>query len=195
MDYKKHYDLLIKQARLKLVTGDPVYLENHHIIPKCIGGTDEPENLVYLLPEEHYIAHLLLVKIYPNESGLIYAAHMMANRNNKSYGWIKRKFAIQNSIDQTGMKHTVEAKKKMKDAIAVRWNGNREGFIEEQRRRASRPKNKKDGYFQPKSEEHAKNISAAAKQRPRFECDVCGKMITKANIENHKKAHNVIQCI
>lgn len=195
MDYKKHYDSLIRQARLKLVTGDPVYLEHHHIIPKCIGGTDDPKNLVYLLPEEHYIAHLLLVKIYPNEAGIIYAANMMANRNNKSYGWIKRKFAIQNSIEHTGLKHTDEAKKKMKNAISARWEGNREGFIEEQRRRASRPKNKKDGYFKPKSQEHAKNISNAAKQRPRFECDLCGKMITKANIENHKKVHNVVQCI
>jgi len=81
-----------------------------------MGGSDEASNLVYLLPEEHYIAHLLLVKIYPYESGLIYAANMMANRNNKSYGWVKRKFAIQNSIDHTGLKHTDKAKKKMSDA-------------------------------------------------------------------------------
>lgn len=41
----------------------------------------------------------------------------------------------------------------------------------------------------PKTEEHAENISKAALQRPRFECEVCGRMITKANIENHRKTH------
>jgi len=42
----------------------------------------------------------------------------------------------------------------------------------------------------PKSESHSKNISNAALQRPKFACDVCGRLITKANIENHRKTHN-----
>lgn len=43
----------------------------------------------------------------------------------------------------------------------------------------------------PKTTEHAANISKAALQRPRFPCDVCGKLITKANINNHRNSHNV----
>jgi hypothetical protein len=39
-----------------------IYTERHHIIPKCIGGTDEPSNIVRLSAREHYIAHRLLVK-------------------------------------------------------------------------------------------------------------------------------------
>lgn len=35
----------------------------HHIIPRCIGGTDSHENLVKLTAREHYIAHLLLTKM------------------------------------------------------------------------------------------------------------------------------------
>ena len=40
------------------------YVERHHIIPKSEGGTDESDNLVNLTAREHYIAHLLLAKIY-----------------------------------------------------------------------------------------------------------------------------------
>jgi hypothetical protein len=41
----------------------------------------------------------------------------------------------------------------------------------------------------PKSEIHSQNISAAALKRPRYECAICKRMITKPNIENHRKIH------
>lgn len=110
MDYKKAYDSLMNRA---IGRDLGVYVEKHHIIPRCMGGSDDEENLISLLPEEHYIAHLLLVKIYPSSSRLVFAANMMANRNNKSYGWIKRKFAEENSKIHTGMKHSEKSKQKM----------------------------------------------------------------------------------
>jgi len=59
-----------------------------------MGGTDDPENLVDLTPEEHFIAHQLLVKMYPNETNLIFACHRMTyseNTTNKMFGWLRRK--------------------------------------------------------------------------------------------------------
>jgi hypothetical protein len=62
-----------------------------------MGGNDDADNLVDLTAEEHYVAHQLLVKIYPDNSKLVYAAVIMAAsshcnvRNNKVYGWIRRK--------------------------------------------------------------------------------------------------------
>lgn len=44
------------------------YTENHHILPKCLGGDDSEENLVKLTLREHYIAHLLLSKMYEGEA-------------------------------------------------------------------------------------------------------------------------------
>ena len=94
MNYEKHYYTLITCAKNRTLTEG---YENHHIIPKCIGGTDASSNLVRLTPEEHYTAHLLLVKIH-NTPKLIYAAQMMvvsskyARRNNKMYGWLKRRY-------------------------------------------------------------------------------------------------------
>jgi hypothetical protein len=95
MNYKKHYDLLIERARTRQLTG---YFERHHIVPRCIGGTDKKSNLVELTPEEHYVAHQLLVKMYPENDSLVYAANKMTvssktvKRNNKRYGWLKRRY-------------------------------------------------------------------------------------------------------
>jgi hypothetical protein len=40
------------------------YVERHHIIPKCIGGSDEQANLVFLTAKEHFICHHLLTKMF-----------------------------------------------------------------------------------------------------------------------------------
>jgi 5-methylcytosine-specific restriction endonuclease McrA len=192
MNYFNIYNNLIERAKNRVLEG---YCEMHHIIPKCMNGSNDSSNLVALTANEHYIAHLLLVKMYPKNESLWYAANMMANRNNKEYAWTKKNHAKIVSRDKLGFNHTDEAKKKMKNAIANRWIDNPEGFAEEQRRRSARPKNKKDGYFQPKSEKHAKNISEAALKRDRHACPHCGKLITKANINNHMKVHNNVNSI
>lgn len=97
MNYRKHYNKLIKRAKSRILEG---YVEKHHIVPKCLGGHDDLSNLVALTPEEHFLAHLLLVKMYPNEPKLVYAARMMTisngihKRSNKYYGWLKRKYSL-----------------------------------------------------------------------------------------------------
>ena len=64
------------------------YKEMHHIIPRCIGGSDDSSNLVELTAREHFIAHLLLCKIYPEHKGISLALWMMVNvkdKNQKRY--------------------------------------------------------------------------------------------------------------
>ena len=60
MNYQKAYDSLVQKNRT-FSKGE--YFETHHKVPKCMGGTDDANNLVNLTAREHYIAHLLLVKI------------------------------------------------------------------------------------------------------------------------------------
>ncbi len=106
MNYHNHYNKLIERAKNRTIDS---YTENHHIIPSCIGGTDNSDNLVRLTAREHFIAHILLVKIYPKEDGLINAVNIMCISNNnqtrvhnRMYGWLKEKFAKNQSVRQTG---------------------------------------------------------------------------------------------
>lgn len=59
--YSKWYRGLIETRRNRELNG---YVENHHIIPRSLGGTDDLENLISLTPKEHFIAHLLLAKMF-----------------------------------------------------------------------------------------------------------------------------------
>ena len=97
MNYKKIYDDVIIRAKLRnAIIG---YKEKHHIIPRCVGGKDVSDNIVELTPEEHFLCHQLLSKIYPNDRGLIHAAFVMGlnsngqRPNSKLYGWILRKYS------------------------------------------------------------------------------------------------------
>ncbi len=58
--------------------GSNLILERHHIIPKCLGGSDLLFNLVDLTPREHFIAHQLLAEENPSNEKLVCAWHYMA---------------------------------------------------------------------------------------------------------------------
>lgn len=81
MDYSKIYSQLIERAKNRELD---CYIEIHHIVPRCFGGLDESSNLVKLTAREHFIAHLLLCKIYPNHKGLRLALWMMVNVKDKN---------------------------------------------------------------------------------------------------------------
>ena len=103
----------------------------HHVVPRCLGGKDHSKNLVALTPEEHLVAHLLLLKMFPKVLGLVLAAVMMSrdNRNgkranNKLYGWLRRRAAEAASIQSTGRVVSAETRAKlsviMKASIAFK---------------------------------------------------------------------------
>lgn len=102
MDYQNIYNNLIHREITRAG-----YVEKHHILPRCLGGSGSKENIVSLYPEEHFLAHLLLCKIYPGNQKLLYAAMNMTSgsmvsngrRNNKAYGWLRRQYAESMSGD------------------------------------------------------------------------------------------------
>jgi hypothetical protein len=97
MNYKKIYDDLMNRACSRQLIG---YVEHHHIVPRCMGGTNDRNNIVILTPEEHFLAHLLLVKINPGNLSLLNAASIMTGHsttdkrnNNKMFGWLRRRMS------------------------------------------------------------------------------------------------------
>ena len=59
------------------------YHETHHIVPKCMGGSNDKENLIDLLAREHFEAHRLLALENPNVQGLVYAWWAMSVQTNE----------------------------------------------------------------------------------------------------------------
>lgn len=123
MNYKRIYDNIIEKAKNR--NGDLEYSERHHIKPKCVGGSDNKDNLVTLSLREHFICHLLLHKINPKNKSLMYAANMMTNRTNNShkYQWLKERFIetergkIQIVSEETKIKQSKTWKKKYEDGF------------------------------------------------------------------------------
>lgn len=83
MDYQKIYNQIIERAKSEnRVKGGEIYYENHHITPKCLGGKGKlyefnHPNLILLTAREHFLCHLLLVEIFPDQIKLKHALWLM----------------------------------------------------------------------------------------------------------------------
>jgi len=100
------------------------YSETHHILPKCfrLGGDHDLENLVDLTAKEHFICHMLLVKMVGDnqmKSKLAYANWQMTMRSNgrdrykicaQQYEFLRKQL----SKFTKGLPKTEEAKQKMR---------------------------------------------------------------------------------
>lgn len=73
MNHKKNYVDYIAYVKTLNRSKKDDYYEVHHIIPKCLGGSNSKENLVLLTGREHFLAHYLLTKIYPENEKLLFA--------------------------------------------------------------------------------------------------------------------------
>lgn len=82
-----------------------IYTEIHHILPISLGGTDDPVNLVVLLPEEHLFLHRLRYKAYGDREDFLAIRFIIngfigklnleivddfSKKFNISYGWFKQ---------------------------------------------------------------------------------------------------------
>ena len=138
MNYQRIHDSIIAKAHNQKLLG---YSEKHHIIPKCMGGTNDKENLVKLTARQHFIVHKLLVEAYPDNDKLFYAYWAMCNKqgsakmlrnykiSSREYERVKCIFAKKMSSRQLSAEHkrkigeaskqrihTVESKQKNREA-------------------------------------------------------------------------------
>lgn len=122
MNYSKIYKQLIdcKKSRGVYKKDLEFYTEKHHIVPKSLGGSDGPYNLVLLTPREHYVAHLLLRKIYPDSIEMKYALILMSDwgkvKTSKSFELLRTEISELMVGDKNhfyGKTHTAENREKM----------------------------------------------------------------------------------
>jgi len=151
MDYQAIYIKLIEKARNNCrVRGRDAYYEAHHIIPECLGGEGSVwawrnhPNIVLLTPKEHYIAHLLLCEIYPNEKKLKYALWRMANPGNRpsDYKMSSSGYSRLRKVVQQQLREQATGVPKSEQTIA----------------KLKKPK-------PPRSQQHIDNLKKAAKEK------------------------------
>lgn len=85
-NYNDSYNLLINSAKKRGLKKSNLnyYTEVHHIIPKCLGGSSEEDNLVLLTAEEHVVAHILLCYANESNTSLSRAVFSMLNLGSSS---------------------------------------------------------------------------------------------------------------
>lgn len=174
MNYQKIHDRIIERAKSRKLEG---YKERHHIVPRCIGGTDDSENLVDLTAREHFIIHKLLCMIYPDNNKLFFAYRMMAVMKN-SYDNERTYIVGAREFERIRLL----ANHLIGNALRGRKTGKKSSDIIEKQVQ-SRQKNAKDrGYYhstetkkkignalrgKPKSEKHIEKIKNANKNNPK----------------------------
>jgi hypothetical protein len=110
--YTLWYNAITKRAQPRVIDG---YTEKHHIQPRCLGGSNDKDNLVDLTAREHFICHWLLTKMYTGEAKakMIYALNGMKRSNefvqryetaitSRVYENLKKEFSIAHSATMKG---------------------------------------------------------------------------------------------
>lgn len=134
-------DIINTRGQWNIPEGE--YYEKHHIIPKCMGGSNDKENIIYLYAREHFIAHKLLAEENPKNYKINSAYWRMVVNKSDKYGTkyictpeeyeeakILRSELLRKRMTGLtgeksyawGWKHTEETKKKMSEAHKGRKN-------------------------------------------------------------------------
>lgn len=133
---------------------DQIY-EEHHIIPKSLGGSNDKSNLVLLTPKEHYLCHRLLPKMVVHKQHyqkMVYAMWCLVNGNGRAkryspsgkvYQTIKEEHRAIHSSKVSGRgnsffgkKHTEETRKRLsennpakREDVKEKMRGPRPGYL------------------------------------------------------------------
>ena len=149
--YELIYYQIIERSKSRIT---PKTIEKHHIIPRCLGGSNDATNIALLTPREHFVCHLLLTKMFTGEhrKKMIFAFIMMRNgarRKNQSERYVPSSRLYQ------------FLKQESKDLLSSRI------VSEETRRKISEKAKLRPSSFKGKkhSDESKKKLSAAKKGR------------------------------
>jgi hypothetical protein len=157
-----------------------------------MNGSDDIENIVNLLPEEHYVAHQLLVKIYPENDKILSAAIVMGGKkkgrkqcNNRVYGWLKKRLS-ESRKGKPGHSRSEETRKKMSESQKKVVRG---PLTEEsvRKRTETRKINGISKHSKPRTAEFRKQQSDFNLSKPLITCPHCN--LSSRNLGNMRRYH------
>jgi len=187
--YYKWYFSIITNASQDLSNRSSGYYENHHIIPKCLGGNDSKSNLVKLTAKEHFVCHHLLVYMTTskNKSKMSYGFLMFTRKNplhnrqhltSRNYTTLRELVGEAASVLHTGK--IVSAESRLKMSIASKASHNTPEY---KVGASTRAKNR--------TKEHRAKIGAAHKGKT-ISADMRAKQSAKLLGANNPRALNWI---
>lgn len=194
--YYKWYNMIITNAKHRQLHG---YKEQHHIIPKCMGGSNKKENLVMLTAREHFICHQLLARFVSNtfyKKKMLNAIGKFVQNNDLQKRILSsRHYKIaRESIAEAnrGRIYTKDARQKMSNLAKGRipWNKGMKGLVnfpdtaKDKLRELYLGKSFKERYGDEKANQIKKKISKTKEGKP---SGMSGKTHT---IETRKKMSN-----
>jgi hypothetical protein len=129
-----------------------VYTEKHHIIPKCLGGSNEKSNLVKLTAREHFVCHLLLTKMLIGnlKYKMIFALNRMT-----AFSIKHQRYIPSSRLYEMIRKNRSEAISSIHKGVSE----SKESNIKRSMSQKGKPKG-------PKSEEHKKKLSLSKQGKP-----------------------------
>lgn len=110
------YNEFIESCRTKSV--DRKHGHYHHIIPLCVGGSNDASNLILLSWEDHWLAHKILAEENPTNENLVWAyQHNSTLENFLRRAATRNDPSVKAKISATLMGHPVseESKKKISE--------------------------------------------------------------------------------
>lgn len=84
MTYNEYIQNILN-TRGRFACGEEYY-ERHHIVPRCMNGGNEDDNLIDLYAREHYEAHKLLARENPDNEKLAFAWWIMSTKSDTTSG-------------------------------------------------------------------------------------------------------------
>lgn len=214
VNHLKVYNLIIQKAQsenrikyshyLRKKTNTLPYYESHHIFPKCLGGTNDAENMVLLTAREHYVCHKLLTYIYKGHRGIALAFFRMTYDKQKrkvtSYDYEYAKLLNNNTpiSEETSKKHSAANRRRIisqqtRQKLSKAGTGRKHTEQTKQKLRDSKlgEKNPMFGKISPNrgkhysfTEEQRKNLSESMKGKSpgvnliKKECEYCHRIFT-----------------
>jgi hypothetical protein len=213
MNHQAVYEKIISNARnQKRIRVNGEYYENHHIIPKCINGSEEKDNKVLLTAREHFVCHKLLTYIYKENRKIVCAFHLMSIMNKRKYGITSRDYAysielIRNtpisketktkiSLALTGKSKSPEhneknsqrhiGKKYSNETNKKKANvGDKNGMFNKHHSKESIENIRKKLKDKNISQKHKNNISKGLLNKPKKLCPHCNRLFDAGNYQKY----------